>query len=149
MISRRLSVGYWLGVRPWSRHGLVLVVGGLLYISLGASLLFYKPEESRFEALSLAREWMPLRYWSIVFIIVGILAILSARWPPMGSSWGYMVLTGLAAGWSAFYALGILFNDSPLSNISNALVWALIAFAWWAISGLVNPSSAVVYNGCR
>lgn len=134
----------WFGLRSWTRHSLVLLIGGLVYIGLGVSYATGLPDNARIMALDLALEWMSFQGWGIVFILVGLMAVLSSRWPPFAETWGYMLLTGLASAWSMFYFLGVFFKSSPPINLTGALVWALIAFIWWAISGLISPERTVV-----
>lgn len=135
-------------LRPFKRHSLVLLVAGIVYIVNGLSLILTEPTRARTKALTIALNWAPLSVWGGVFVGVGLLAVISARWPPVFESWGYMVLTGLAAGWSATYLTGIIFEHSPLANLSGVLVWGLLAFLWWAVSGLLNPDKeAVVAHG--
>jgi uncharacterized membrane protein len=136
-----LDVRTWLALRAWQRHSLVLAVAGTVYILVGISYIVSKPTESRQESLQLAISWMPLPVWGGVWIFVGCLAILSSRWPPASETWGYTTMTALAAAWSTFYVFGIVFG-APAQGFSGVLVWALIAFMWWAISGLVNPGGA-------
>lgn len=134
----------FIGIRPWMRHGLVLMVAGLVYVALGLSYLASEPTESRKIALQVALDRAPIEFWGIIFISTGLMSIISSRWPPVAEKWGYMVLTGLSAGWSATYATGVILGDSPESNLSGAFTWGLIGFLWWAVSGLVNPGEAVV-----
>lgn len=134
----------YLQMRPFKRHSLVLMVAGVVYIVNGLTYMLTDPTPTRHQALIIAEKWFSLNTWGGVWVFVGLLAILSSRWPPIFESWGYMVLTGLAAGWSATYLTGILFYDSPLANISGALTWGLVAFLWWAVSGLLNPEKEAV-----
>ena len=137
----------WMGLRPWKRHGLVLMVAGLIYCMIGLTFAFTTPSPARIEALWLAFQWMPQHFWGVVWMIAGALAILSSRWPPISKTWGYMVLTGLSAGWAAFFALSVICGPSPVANLSNTLSWGLIAFLWWAISGLLNPNDVRLQAG--
>jgi hypothetical protein len=130
-----------LALRPWQRHSLVLAVAGTVYILVGVSYIVSTPTPSREISLSLALAWMSFPAWGFVWMVVGSLAILSSRWPPASETWGYTTMTGLAAAWSAFYILGICFFDAPKQGFSGVLVWGLVAFMWWAISGLVNPGN--------
>lgn len=134
----------WRGIRPWKRHSLVLLVAGAVYVFVGLSYIAAEERRSREIALQIALSWWSLETWGFVFMGAGLLAIISSRWPPVSETWGYFVLTGLSAGWSAFYLTGMIFADSPSSNISAFLTWGLIAFLWWAISGLVNPTVVLV-----
>lgn len=135
---------YFWGLRPFRRHSLVLVVAGLAYVSIGNTYILTVPTDSRKQALVIALSWFPIEFWGTIWILVGIAAILSARWPPAAERWGYVMLTALSAGWSATYLTGIVFAHSPAANIYSVIVWALVAFLWWAIGGLVNPMDTVV-----
>lgn len=129
----------WLGIRPWQRHSLVLMVAGLVYVLIGLSFILTDPTPARTQALKYAISWLSMDGWGWIFIFSGLLSILSARWPPVSETWGYTVLTGLSAAWSGFYLMGIIFGHQPAANLSGVMSWGLIAFMWWAISGLINP----------
>lgn len=130
----------WKDLRPWQRHSMVLLVAGLVYVGIGYSFTFTEdPPPSRKLALHVALSWWSLDTWGFIFMGVGLLAILSTRWPARSLTWGYMALTGLSAAWSTVYFVGIWFGGSPGTNYSGGLVWALIAFLWWGVSGLLNP----------
>jgi len=133
-----------LGFRPFKRHSLVLTVAGIAYILTGITYIWAEPTSNRKIALQIAFAWFPIEFWGMVFVVVGALAIISSRWPKLSDSWGYALLTGLSGGWAATYAAGVIFEDSPISNLTGALNWGLLAFIWWAISGFVNPDKTVV-----
>lgn len=135
---------WYQGVRPWSRHSLVLTVAGLAYIFIGLATYYIEDDGTRAVALTIARSWMPFEAWGFVFVIVGLCAMISARWPPKLDKWGYTLLTSLSAGWGAFYIMGVLFAGTPVSNLSGTAIYWLVAFMWWAISGLVNPEPKVI-----
>lgn len=128
------------GLRPWRRHSLVLLVAGLVYIGVGFSYISAEPTQGRLVALQVAFSWWGVNGWGAVFMTAGLLSILSSRWPPISKTWGYMVLAGLSAGWATFYLVAIIFKGAPVQNISSTLSWGLMAFLWWAISGLRNPN---------
>lgn len=134
---------FW-GIRPFKRHSLVLMVGGAAYICTGLVYIWSTPTHDRQVALQVAFNWFPITFWGSVFVAVGLLAFLSSRWPPVAETWGYMVLAALSAGWSATYAAGVIFEDSPISNLTGALNWGLMAFLWWATPGFVTPDKTVV-----
>ena len=115
------------------------MVAGLAYVGIGISYMVAEPTTSRSMALAVAFAWWDIQLWGCIFILTGLLSILSSRWPPISKTWGYMVMTGLSTAWSMFYLTGILFMGSPWTNISGFLTWGLIGFLWWAISGLRNP----------
>lgn len=141
--KERLKVNY-LSLRPWSRHSLVLLVAGFVYIAIGVAYISDVLSEERQAALVVALNIMPLYYWGFVFSLAGIAAILSSRWPPRHEKWGYVALTGISSGWAAAYFLGVVFHLTPISNITSVLIWSLTAFLWWAISGLSNPPQSLV-----
>lgn len=135
IVPRRL-----LHLRPWSRHSIVLFVAGIVYVCYGSAILSVPPNDARTASLRLAVELMPIRAWGIVWICVGLLAVASTRWPPQSETWGYAAMSGLAAFWAAVIGFGILLMGAPTQGITGVLVWALLAFMWWAISGLANPN---------
>lgn len=133
------------GLRPFQRHSMVLTVGGLIYILYGLVILFtWSPVGPRVEALRAGVNILPLEVWGSIWVVVGGLSILSARWPAYLDTWGYAVLTGFSAGWAAVYAAGLFFESNSMAEAGGGVVWALVSFLWWAIAGLVNPDRVVV-----
>jgi len=130
-------------LRPWRRHSFVLAMAGLVYVCYGFAMVTITPDQQaravREHTLAIPAQLMPFQAWGVVWIMVGLLAIASTRWPPQSETWGYAAMTYIAAFWGACYGLGVLFLDAPLNGINGMLVWALMAFLWWAISGLRNP----------
>lgn len=146
LTKERLKIRY-LAVRPWTRHSLVLLVAGLTYIGIGyAYLTSVAVSPEREVALEVILNVMTFQQWGVVFVLVGCFVLVASRWPPASEKWGYSLLTGLATAWASGYVLSILFASSPISNISGAFVWGLVAFLWWAISGLNSPPRVVI-NG--
>lgn len=135
------------GVRPWSRHSLVLLVAGLVYIAIGVAYFNAVVPPDRAVAIQVGLELTSIRGWGVLFFLSGLCAVVSSRWPPFAEKWGYTVLTGLSAGWAAVYGLSIIFSNSPITNLTTFLLWNLVAFLWWAISGLLNPPA--VFHGRR
>lgn len=128
-----------LHLRPWRRHSLVLAVASVVYLCYGAALITTDAPRARLSGLVVALELMSLTGWGIVWIVAGLFAFASTRWPPQSETWGYAVMSGLAGFWGACYFLGILFQLAPASGVTGGLVWSMLAFMWWAISGLMNP----------
>jgi biotin transporter BioY len=128
-------------LRPWQRHSLVLTVAGFVYVCLGIIYLAVPLTADRAGGLRLALRLTggSIAPWAIAWIVVGTLALTSTRWPPSSKTWGYTALTALAALWGSVYGLGVLFLHAPHAGLSGAFVWFLVAFLWWAISGLTNP----------
>lgn len=141
----------FMGLRPWTQHSKVLMGGGLANIFVGTSYMFTETTPNRMSALAVALRWAPMEFWGGLFVAAGILAVFSSRWPPVAETWGYTVLTGLSAGWSATYLAGVILDKAPLANLSAVAMWGLLAFMWYSVSGLVNPDKAVVVvkrDGC-
>lgn len=128
----------WYYFKPWNRHGLILSVAGPLYIAIGVMFTIQPPSATREENLKMALVLLPYAGWGIVFIIVGCVTIISARWPAAPKSLGYSVLTGLSAAWAGFHIFGGISADNAV-YIASGFAWALAAFMWWAVSGLVAP----------
>lgn len=138
----------WTRLRPWTRHSTVLLVAGLVYIFIGLSYTLAGEGDARKTALAVALSWMPLNVWGYIFMGAGLLSVVSTRWPEFMETWGYMVLTGLSASWAAFYGTGVIFLEAPSTGWTGTFLWGLVAFLWWAISGLLNPGRLpAVSNG--
>lgn len=126
-------------LRPWNRHSTVLVGAGFCYIFIGIAYLFIVPGGPRHRALEIAIYVAPLWVHSVVFILIGLASVVSARWPVMSEKWGYTALTALSSGWAAVYFLGMIIGDAPTTNLTAGATWGLVAFLWWGVSGLVDP----------
>jgi hypothetical protein len=129
----------WWGLRPWKRHSTILMVVGFLYVLIGIQYMLAGPSPARELALAAVLRVAPLDVWGGVFAVVGVLSIISSRWPPLAETWGYMVLSGLSSGWAGAYLTGIAIFKSPITNITQVILWFVLAFMWWAISGFPNP----------
>lgn len=130
--------GHLLSFKPWSKHSGILVVAGIVYIVIGIRYYYLDPSENLEMTLYYAINLMPIDGWGIGFIVVGAIAVLSSRWPNVPASWGYVLLTGLSAAWSSFFFAGAMLTEARVSYFSTAAMWALLAYLWWAISGLVE-----------
>jgi hypothetical protein len=139
----------WWGLRPWKRHSTILLVGGSLYILVGFQYAITKTTPGREVALAVVLQVAPINFWGSLFVIAGLLTIISSKWPPMTETWGYSVLTGFSSGWAATYLTGIIFYHSPKANLTQVFLWGVLGFMWWAVSGLPNPERPAVENGRR
>lgn len=136
---------FW-GLRPWKRHSTILMVGGFMYAVIGWVYAFGPPNPLRDRALVILTQIASVQLWGTIFLAAGIATMISSRWPPVSEAWGYMVLEGLSAAWCATYLLGLVFYNSS-ANLTGGIVWGLLAFMWWAISGLLNPDRTAVISG--
>lgn len=134
----------WWGLRPWKRHSTILVVVGFMFVLAGIQYIVAKPSKAREEALYALTQFAPVQFWGGLFVLAGLSAMISTRWPPLAETWGYMVLTGLSSGWAATYLTGVIFFHAPTTNLSQVIIWGCLGFMWWAISGLPNPERTAV-----
>lgn len=129
-----------LGLRPWRRHYLVLAVGGGVYFLIGLAYLLTPMTPTRAQSLRVQLDLTDndVAVWAVMWMVFGALAFASTRWPPASETWGYTAMSSISALWACLALAGMWFG-APLTNIASALVWALLGFLWWAVSGLRNP----------
>lgn len=137
----------YLSIRPWTRHSLILLVGGLIYIFIGISKILNGVQPERQEALTFALDMMPIESWGVVFVFLGLFSMLTSRWPSFTKTWGYAALTGFSLAWGLFHIEGIILTDASPESLSSGLLWLFVAFMWWAIGGLLDPASKRVEAG--
>src|SRR5690606_16502453 len=105
----RHALGPWLGFRPWRRHSLVLMVGGLVFALYGFNITQWHVDGPRAQGVQIAVDLVPsMTFWGSIWVFVGLLAMLSSRWPVMSENWGYAALTGWSLGWAATYFGGLI-----------------------------------------
>jgi hypothetical protein len=132
-----------LKLRPWQRHSTVLFVAGVVYVLIGAAYALTKPTAAALAAQILVHD-VPRPAIGAMFVVAGLCALASTRWPPAMKTWGYTVLATVSCAWASVFLMGVVLLEAPLSGITGALVWYLMAFLWWGISGLVNPDDVKV-----
>lgn len=134
----------WARLRPWQKHSEVLAMAGIVYFLVGLSYVLIPITPDRRRALSILADHVPMQAWGGLWIVVGLLALTSTRWPPASKTWGYTTLTTVAALWSSAYLVGVLFLNAPVSGLLGALVWGLVAYLWYAVAGLANPDDLYI-----
>lgn len=132
--------------KNWTRHSLILLGAGAIYIGIGIGFLNAPPIVAKDPSLKVALQWLTVTQWGWVYIGAGIAAMISSLWPMGKKVWGYMMLTALSIAWGLFYAIAILFYGAPALSWISALIWGLLAFIWWAVSGLISPQHVRVMN---
>lgn len=136
-------------LRPWGRHNLILMIAGAGYLLIGISFKNVKLNQipkKQLVNLTLALRWIPLDIWGWVFIVAGLMVLLSSSWPRNSKMWGYTVLTLLSALWSGFYFASVIVYRSTVNNLGGGLTWGLFAFLWWAIGGLQSPTKGETHE---
>lgn len=123
----------------WSRHSLILIMAGLIYIGLGYSFITAPGYVGKDPSLHSALRLLSMDDWGVVYIFTGGLAF-SAAFAPLGKkTWGYMVLTALSSAWAFLYVLSVFTGGAPKLTLLSSLIWLLLAFIWWAVAGLLSP----------
>lgn len=129
----------WHHVKPWDRHGLILMTAGLAYILIGIAFLSSEVTQSREDNLRHVLRVMPYDVWCAAFVVVGIISIISSRWPSKPRTLGYATLTGWTSACAGFYIIGGLSEPMNTAYVAIGFVWGMMGFLWWAVSGLVCP----------
>lgn len=131
----------WNHIKPWNRHGLILLTAGFAYILIGIAFMLSEETPIRRENLRHMLSLMPFDWWCVGFVIVGVLSILSSRWPSKPRTLGYSALTGWTVLWSGLYIFGGLSDPLHWGYVAIGLGWGMLGFLWWAVSGLISPPS--------
>lgn len=133
------------GIRPFTQHSMVIVVGGLVYICIGLMMIMtWTYDGPRASAISAGLMVAPLGFWGSLWMFIGVAVVASSRWPNNKEKWGYTALAGMAGVWAAVYLAGLLFDNNTLSETGGAFSWGLVAFLWWAVARLANPDRTVI-----
>lgn len=125
--------------RHWTRHSLVLSVAGLIYVGIGVAFILSPGYVGKDPSLKVALQWLSLTGWGVVYIVCGSLGMLAGFAPVGKKTFGYMILTGLSSLWAGFYVMSVIFGEAPKLTLLSGLIWILLAFIWWAVSGLISP----------
>lgn len=141
MVVKRKAFHAWLAVRPWQRHSIVLLMGGLVYLNQGQVYLRVRLTDDRAAGLAAALHLTggSAKPWGALWVVVGLMALVSTVWPPQSKTWGYTALAAMSAFWGSVYGLSTLLLGAPPNNYTGLGVWWLVAVLWWGVSGLVNP----------
>lgn len=123
----------------WTRHSLVLTGAGLIYIGIGIAFILAPGYVGKDPSLKSALRLLTIDEWGYLYILVGFLATCSAMFPLGKKAWGYMILTALSSAWAWLYTMSVIFGHAPMITLLSGLIWLLLAFIWWAVSGLLSP----------
>ncbi|QLF83749.1 hypothetical protein SEA_MAGEL_33 [Gordonia phage Magel] len=134
----RIHEPKWYSFKPWNRHSLILVTTGFIYLAIGIIFSLQEATQLREENLKFALILMPYLGWAIGFMVVGVFTMITSRWPSMPKSLGYSALSGWTAAWASFHIFGGAATGNT-AYIASGFAWGMIAFLWWAVSGLTAP----------
>lgn len=123
----------------WTRHSLVLIVAGLIYVGIGYAFIASPGYVGKDPSLKSALRLLTLDQWGLVYICTGLFA-MGAAFSPIGKkTWGYMILTAISSAWAMLYVMSVVSGGAPKITLLSSLIWLLLAFIWWAVSGLLSP----------
>lgn len=89
------------------RRGGVLIVYGLLFVFLGFGYTGSRPTPNVVEALVVAERLAPLQFWGLLWMIAGLLCIVSAvAWDSEPGALGFIAAELPPLGWGTWYLLG-------------------------------------------
>lgn len=123
----------------WTRHSLILMIAGLMYAAIGYAFIVSPGYVGKDPSLKSALRLMTLDQWGLVYICCGVLAMISAFSSIGKKVWGYMVLTAISAAWAFLYVMSVVSGGAPKLTLLSSLLWLMLAFIWWAVSGLLSP----------
>lgn len=134
----------WLALRPWNRHSLILSILGVLYLGAGVIWLVNEVTTTRAAQMALPLTWTGGAWWplSMAWILVGSATLLSTRWPPFYSRWGYVATGGLASFWGLCAATSAVAYGNWSAGLSGVFIYAIITILIWGIAGMVAPIPA-------
>ena len=125
--------------RHWTRHSLVLTVAGLIYIGIGYAFIVSPGYVGKDPSLKSALRLLTLDQWGYVYMSTGLFAMVAAFSPIGKKTWGYMILTSISSAWAMLYVISVVSGGAPRITLLSSLIWLLLAFIWWAVSGLLSP----------
>lgn len=114
-------------------------MAGLIYIGIGYGFISAPGYVGKDPSLHSALRLMSMDSWGIVHIVCGVLASVAAFSPIGRKAWGYMILTAISSVWAALYTVSVFTGGAPRLTFLSSLIWLLLAFIWWAVSGLLSP----------
>ena len=128
-IARRL--GGALG-----RRGAILLCYGIVWAIIGYGQITSPAPDLR--GLRLLLQMMPLDAWGWLWVISGLIAIVSA-WLPQGKDWpGFLALPLMVLPWAVSYLLAWIIGDFPRGWVAT-VVWGAIAAPVLVVAGWREP----------
>jgi uncharacterized membrane protein len=117
------------------KRGEVLVLLGFIFILTGFGFVKHPELNPAAKAqLHTALQIAPIQFWGVMFIISGLVAMISSRWPPGQSVWGYGTLAIVSIWWTSMYVTGWLYLGVT-GAYRGALSWATTSLIILIISG--------------
>lgn len=128
-VARRLS-------RMLGRRGAILLCYGVVWAIIGYGQITSPAPDLR--GLRLLLQMMPLDVWGCLWVVSGLIAIVSA-WLPQGRDWpGFLALPLMVLPWTVSYLLAWIIGDFPRGWVA-AVVWGAIAAPVLVVAGWREP----------
>jgi hypothetical protein len=128
--ASRRAAAWWAAVTaPVGRRGTVLLAMGAGFVVTGVRL--WGPQTtSNLEAFGPFVQLLPVGAWGAVFVVAGLVAVVSAWAPPGRDAPGFAALTGLAWGWGVSNLVGSSWGWSAGALWLLATVPLLVVAGW-------------------
>jgi hypothetical protein len=122
--------------RTLGRRGVILLCYGAVWALYGYAQVASPPPDRR--GLQPLIELAPLAAWGWLWMVAGVLAMVSA-WLPTGRDWAaFPALQLVVLPWMGCYLVTWLMGDYPRGWIAAA-VWGLISVPVWVVAGWPEP----------
>lgn len=128
-IIRRLS-------KRLGRRGAILLCYGVVWAIIGYGQITAPAPDLR--GLRLLLQMMPLYAWGWIWVVSGLIAIVSAWLPPEKDWPGFLALPLMVLPWTVSYLLAWILGDYPRGWLA-AVVWGAIAAPVLVVAGWREP----------
>jgi ABC-type transport system involved in multi-copper enzyme maturation permease subunit len=116
------------------RRGAVLVLLGAIYTLIGIGYITTPLTEAAADQLHFALTIASSYVWGYLFLITGIVAVISSRWPPGKTTWGYGFLAATSLWWAGQYFIGMVIVHAR-GSYRGVLSWLALSVMILIISG--------------
>jgi len=118
------------------RRGAILLCYGIVWAIIGYGQITSPAPDLR--GLRLLLQMMSLDAWGWLWVISGLIAIVSA-WLPQGKDWpGFLALPLMVLPWAVSYLLAWIIGDFPRGWVAT-VVWGAIAAPVLVVAGWREP----------
>lgn len=128
-IVRRLS-------KQLGRRGAILLCYGVVWAIIGYGQITAPAPDLR--GLRLLLQMMPLDVWGWIWVVSGLIAIVSAWLPPEKDWPGFLALPLMVLPWTVSYLLAWILGDYPRGWLAS-VVWGAIAAPVLVVAGWREP----------
>ena len=119
------------------RRGAILLCYGIVWAIIGYGQITSPAPDLR--GLRLLLQMMSLDAWGWLWVISGLIAIVSA-WLPQGKDWpGFLALPLMVLPWAVSYLLAWIIGDFPRGWVAT-VVWGAIAAPVLVVAGWREPA---------